>query len=116
MQGFRKLTHIELPLKAPDAPRQEVQSCETQSDRCRPVSRLRSFRQPGWLARAPSGSPLGCASRLLETTMVTDNSLGCAACRFVKSYRNRWTGKLMVAAAYGKKAWFFPCKEHKKHK
>lgn len=45
-----------------------------------------------------------------------EEQLGCCNCHFVAAYRNKWTGKLMVAAAYGKKAWFFPCKQHRKPK
>ena len=33
---------------------------------------------------------------------------------FVKSYRNKHTGKVMVGAAYGKKAWCFIVKKKKK--
>jgi hypothetical protein len=42
--------------------------------------------------------------------------IGCPYCRFTPVYRNKRTGKVMVAAAYGHKAWCFPCKVHRKKK
>lgn len=38
------------------------------------------------------------------------------SCRFVTAYRNKYTGKLMIAAHYGKRAWFFPCRLCREHR